>query len=94
MTEPIAAMPGWADEGLDRIFARLPQAVQPACRAFAECLAASKAPAAPSDMLGTEFEPCHAAFRQALVGAAVQPSLLESVMGDLEALEAEIAAQS
>ena len=94
MTEPIAATPGWVDDRLDAVFARLPMEAQPACVAFAECLAASKSPAAPSDMLGAEFEPCHAALRQALVGAALDPTLLDSVMRDLEALEAEIAADS
>ena len=94
MTEPIAATPGWVDDRLDTIFARLPPAAQPACNAFAECLASSKSPAAPSDMLGTEFEPCHAAFRQALQGFGLDAGLLSEVMGDLEALEAEIAADS
>ncbi len=94
MTEPIAATPGWVDGRLESIFARLPMEAQPACNAFVECLASSKSPAAPSDMLGLEFEPCHAALRQALVGAALDPVLLGSVMRDLEALEAEIAADS
>ena len=94
MTDPIAATPGWVDDRLETIFGRLPMEAQPACNAFAECLASSKAPAAPSDMLGAEFEPCHAAFRQALRGAAIEPALLETVMRDLEALEAEIASDS
>ena len=94
MTEPIAATPGWVDGQLDPIFARLPMEAQPACNALAECLAASKSAAAPSDMLGAEFEPCHAAFRQALSRLSIDPALLETVMRDLETLEAEIAADS
>ena len=94
MTEPIAATPGWVDDRLDTIFARLPPSAQPACNAFAECMASSKSPAAPSDMLGAEFEPCHAAFRQALQGLNLETGLLAQVMGDLEALEAEIATDS
>ncbi len=94
MTDPIAATPGWVDNRLDPIFARLPMEAQPACNAFAECLAGSKAPASPSDMLGAEFEPCHAALRQALAGMSIDSALLERIMRDLEALEAEIAADS
>ncbi len=94
MTDPIAATPGWVDNRLDPIFARLPPEAKPACDAFAECLATSKSPAAPSDMLGAEFEPCHAAFRKALMGLAVDSTLREAIMRDLEALEAEIAADS
>ncbi len=94
MTEPIAATPGWVDGRLDTIFARLPPETRPACDAFADCLAGSKSPAAPSDMLGAEFEPCHAALRRALTGASLDPALLEAVMRDLEALEAEIVTDS
>ena len=94
MTEPIAATPGWVDDRLGTIFAHLPASAQPACNVFAECLAFSKSAAAPSDMLGAEFEPCHAAFRQALRGLDLETGLLTKVMSDLEALEAEIAADS
>ena len=94
MTEPIAATPGWVDGRLQHIFARLPMEAQPACNAFAECLASSKSPAAPSDMLGAEFEPCHAALRQALRGMSLDATILGAVMRDLEALEAEIAGDS
>ena len=94
MTEPIAATPGWVDARLETIFARLPMEAQPACNAFADCLAGSKAPAAPSDNLGAEFEPCHAAFRRALLAVSLDATLLDAVMRDLEALEAEIGADS
>ena len=94
MTEPIAATPGWVDDRLDTIFARLPAEAQPACDAFAECLASSKAPAAPSDTLGAEFELCHAAFRRALLAMPLDATVLDAVMRDLEALEAEIGADS
>ncbi len=94
MTEPIAATPGWVDERLDRIFAHLPATTLAARNAFATCLAAQKAPGAPSDLLGAEFEPCHAALRRSLLGAAVDRTLCNSIMAELEALEAEIAADS
>lgn len=94
MTDPMAATPGWVDSRLDGIIARLPSAAKPAVDAFAECLADSKQPATPSDMLGAEFAPCHARMRQALQHLQIEPALLKDVMGDLEALEAEIAADS
>ena len=94
MTEPIAATPGWVDSRLSTIFASLPAEAQSACDAFAECLAVSKSPAAPSDMLGAEFEPCHAAFKQTLRGLDTDAGVLAQVTRDLEALEAEIAADS
>ena len=94
MTEPIPATPGWVDERLDTIFARLPDAARPAAAAFAECLAQTKSPASPSDLLGAEFEPCHAALRQALLRANLDDAAIAEAMRQLEALEAEVAAQS
>ena len=94
MTERIPATPGWVDERLDRIFADLPTETRAARNDFAACLAASKAVAAPSDLLGAEFERCHATLRRALVGAGVDRDRLERVMADAEALEAEIAGDS
>ena len=94
MTEPIPATPGWVEENLERIFARLPSAAKQACDAFAACLARSKAPAAPSDLLGAEFEPCHAALRQDLLRAGVDRAAVAEIGQELEALEAEVAAES
>jgi hypothetical protein len=94
MTESIPATPGWVDEKLDEIFARLPEATSSARDEFASCLAAEKVPARPSDLLGAEFEPCHAALRRALIGAGVDRAVLDGVMADVEALEAEISAES
>lgn len=94
MTDPIAATPGWVDARLDTLFTTLPEAAKPAGDAFAECLARSKAPAAPSDLLGTEFAACHTAFRQALRHAGIPQAKVHHVLAQLEALEAEIAADS
>ena len=94
MTDPMAATPGWVDGRLDEITAKLPGAAKPAVDALAACLAGSKQPAAPSDMLGAEFNRCHASFRTALQHLQLEPALLDDVLADLEALEAEIAADS
>ena len=84
MTEEIAATPGWVDARLDAILA-----ASPARDAYADCLARAKQPGAPSDMLGAEFDRCRRALRHAVEQAdwaALEPQL--------EALEAEIAAES
>lgn len=96
MTEEIAATPGWVDERLDELFAPLPAtpAVAAARSAYANCLGSRKAPAAPSDMLGAEFEACRPALHRALQQAGVDAELLAGLEGGLEALEAEIAADS
>ncbi len=94
MTDPMAATPGWVDGRLDTIFAHLPASLRPAADAFAECLAGSKAPAAPSDNLGAEFSRCHLAFRQALQHAGLPDAERAEVLAQLEELEAEIAADS
>lgn len=93
MTEEIAATPGWLDERLDEVFAALPrtQPVLEARAAYADCLAARKAPAAPSDMLGDETEPCHQALLRALRQADVEAPGLHLA---LEAVEAELAEDS
>lgn len=94
MTDPMAATPGWVDSRLDTIFANLPESLRPATDEFATCLAGSKAPAAPSDLLGAEFMPCHRALRTAFQQADLPAPLVADIMGQLEALEAEIAADS
>lgn len=93
MTEEIAATPGWVEERLDDAFAGLPatEAVRNARRAYAECLARGKAPAAPSDVLGAEAEPCHQALMRALRQAGVEAPGLHA---RLEAVEAELAEES
>ena len=96
MTEEIVSTPGWVDEKLDELFAPLPATpeVTAARNAYANCLATRKAPAAPSDMLGAEFEACRPALRRSLQGAGVDTGELMQLEAGLEALEAEIAAES
>ena len=94
MTEEIAATPGWVDERLDEIFAGLPAATRPARDAYAACLAARKSPAAPSDLLGAEFEGCGGALRRAMLAAGVDRDAIARVGAALEALEAEIVTDS
>ena len=93
MTEEIAATPGWVDQRIEAAFAGLPpsdglRAVQ---EEYADCLARSKAPGAPSDMLGAEFNRCRTALRAGLHALGVDGSGLDE---RLEALEAEVAADS
>ena len=96
MTEEMAATPGWVDRRLDQLFAPLPYTaeVDSARRAYSGCLAASKAPAAPSDLLGAEFAPCRPALNRALRAAGVDAAAVSALEAELEALEAEIAAAS
>lgn len=91
MTEEIAATPGWVEVRLDEVFAPLPHEAKPILAAYARCLASGKAPGAPSDMLGAEFNGCRAALRRGLVGLDVPADVLRTLDGQLEALEAEIA---
>lgn len=96
MTEDIAATPGWVDQRLDALFAGLPPlpGLDAARQAYATCLAARKSPAAPSDMLGAEYEPCRPALRRALLEAGAEADTLPGLDAELEALEAEIAGDS
>ena len=93
MTEEIASTPGWTDDRLDRVFAHLPQTpvIAAARGAYESCLAANKAPAAPSDMLGAEFAGCRPALHQALRQAGIGSADLDRLNQALEAVEAEIA---
>ena len=95
MTEEIASTPGWVDERLDEVFAGLPDnpAVQDAKRAYANCLAGRKEPAAGSDALGAEFSPCRKALHRALQAADLGTDLA-ALDPKLEALEAELAGDS
>jgi len=86
LTEEIAATPGWVDDRLDAILSGVPALAR---TAYADCLARAKQPGAPSDLLGTEFGRCRAVLRQAVPGAAWY-----ALVPKLEALEAEIAAES
>lgn len=96
MTEEIAATPGWVDDGLDALFATLPDVpgLKAARAAYAVCLATRKQPAVPSDMLGAEFEPCRPALHRALLDAGIEQAAWTSMEPTLEALEAEIADDS
>jgi len=96
VTEEIAATPGWVDGRLDELFAALPagEAVASARDAYADCLAGQKEPAAPSDDLGTEFGGCRARLRAALAAADVTGDDWTRLDAALEALEAEVAADS
>ena len=94
MTEEIAATPGWVEERLDEVFAAVPEAARVATDAYAACLARQKSPAAPSDLLGAEFEPCRDALRRGLLQAGMDRDAIARIGQALEALEAEIGAES
>jgi hypothetical protein len=94
VTEEIPATPGWVDERLDELFADLPEKTREARDTYAKCLAARKNPSEPSDLLGAEFEPCHAALLRALLAAGVQQQALAQLQPELEALEDEIDGES
>ncbi len=96
MTEEIAGTPGWVDARLDQVFAPLPagDAVAAARAAYADCLAGSKDPVAPSDDLGAEFNGCRTRLDAALAAAGVPEGDRTALDAALEALEAEITADS
>ncbi len=96
MTEEIAATPGWTGNRLDSVFAGLPQTpeMRAGRDAYEACLAARKAPAAPSDLLGAEFAPCRPALHQVLRDAGMDDAALARLNLALEAVEAEIASGS
>ena len=96
MTEEIAGTPGWVDARLDEVFAALPAggAVAAARAAYADCLAGQKDPVAPSNDLGAEFNGCRARLRAALASAGVPGGDWDTLDQALEALEAEITADS
>ena len=58
------------------------------------CIARKKAPAAPSDMLGAEFDGCRGALRQQVAGLGLPDGALAELDRQLEALEAEMAEDS
>ncbi len=94
MTEEIASTPGWVEQRLDEAFAGLPASAGPARNAYGACLGRRKAPAAPSDMLGAEFNGCRTALRHALTELGLDGGTLAQLDRRLEALEAEIAEDS
>ena len=96
MTEEIAGTPGWVDVRLDEAFARLPagDAVGAAKAAYADCLATQKDPVAPSDDLGAGFNGCRSRLRVALAEVGVTTEAWAKLDAELEALEAEITADS
>ncbi|HYZ64509.1 MAG TPA: hypothetical protein VE650_18820 [Acetobacteraceae bacterium] len=94
MTEEIASTPGWVEQRLEAIFAGLPDSARPARDAYASCLASRKAPAAPSDLLGAEFEACRSELRRGLLRAGLGPAVFHRLEQELEALEADITAES
>ena len=94
MTDPMRATPGWVDEALDRLFEGLGAELGTARDAFSACLAGKKEPAAPSDLLGAEFETCHSALRNALFAAGLERDRVADVLRKAEALEAGLAADS
>ncbi len=96
MTEEIAATPGWVDQRLDDVFSGLPvDATVAAVRErYADCLAGRKSPAAPSDMLGAEFNGCRASVKRELMGLGLDEAVLSKLDRQLESLEAEIAEAS
>jgi len=94
LTEETASTPGWVEQRLDDVFAALPPSTGPAREAYGACLGRRKAPGAPSDMLGAEFDGCRPALHHALAGLGLAPDALAQLDRDLEALEAEIAEDS
>lgn len=94
MTEEIASTPSWVEQRLDEAFAGLPDGAGAARDAYGACLGARKAPGAPSDTLGAEFNGCRTALRHALSGLGLDGGVLAQLDRRLEALEAEIAEDS
>ncbi len=94
MTEEIASTPGWVEQRLDDLFAALPSGASTARDGYLACLGRKKAPAAPSDILGTEFGGCRASLHHALAGLGLPADTLAKLDRQLESLEAEIAEDS
>ncbi len=96
MTEEIPAAPGWLDERLDEAFAGIAgdDRLGAARDQYAQCVAGAKQPAAPSDLLGVECERCRKLLLAALAGMGVGNDALRQLGQRLEAIEAELAADS
>ena len=96
MTEEIASAPGWVEKRLDDVFAAVPEhpGLAAARDGYLTCIARKKAPAAPSDMLGSEFDGCRTRVRQQLAELGMPDETLAQLDQQLEALEAEMAEDS
>ncbi len=96
MTEEIPAAPGWLDQRLDDAFAGIEgdDRVGAARDQYVGCLAGAKAPAAPSDLLGAECERCRSLLLASLAGLSIRQDVLDRLGQRLEAIEAELAADS
>jgi len=96
VTEEIASAPGWVEKRLDDVFATLPDhpGLAAARNGYLSCLARKKAPAAPSDMLGAEFDGCRGALRRQLAELGLEDDVMAQLDRKLEALEAEMAEDS
>jgi len=96
VTEEIPAAPGWIDERLDEALAGITgdDRLGAARDQYARCVAGAKAPAAPSDLLGAECERCRKLLLAALAGMGIDDDTLRQLGQRLEAIEAELAADS
>jgi len=96
VTEEIPAAPGWLDERLDEAFAGIAtdDRVGAARDQYAQCVAGAKQPAAPSDLLGAECERCRSLLLASLAGMGIGDDALRRLGQRLEAVEAELAADS
>ena len=96
MTEEIASAPGWVEKRLDDVFASLPEnpGLAAARNGYLSCLARKKSPAAPSDLLGTEFDGCRRALRHQLAESGLPDAAMAQLDRQLESLEAEMAEDS
>ena len=96
MTEEIASAPSWVEKRLDDVFAILPEhaGLAAARNGYLTCIARKKAPAAPSDMLGSEFGGCRVRVHQQLAELGIPDDTLAQLDRQLEALEAEMAEES
>ena len=96
MTEEIASAPSWVEKRLDDVFAALPEhpGLAAARNGYLSCVARKKAPAAPSDMLGAEFDGCRATVRRQVAELGLPDDALAQLDRQLEALEAEMAEDS
>jgi hypothetical protein len=92
VTEETIGAPAWLEARLDTAFAEV--GAGEARARYAACLARLKSPAAPSDMLGAEFEPCRAQLRRDLLQAGLAEQAIAGVEDRLSAIEAELATES
>ena len=96
MTEEIASAPSWVEKRLDDVFAALPaiSGLEAARNGYLTCLGRRKAPAAPSDLLGAEFDGCRGSLRRQLAELGLSDQAIVQLDRQLESLEAEMAEDS